>query len=152
MLHAGSHGDRLKVAEHPNHIVLHLQQATSYERVDAVSSFIGEDSSGSFGILPGHERLMTTLVFGLAKFRVENQAWQYLALPGGVFYFQDNQIFLSTRRIFRDESYERISTYLEDELLREERNLQSMKLSLQRMEDEILKRLRGVGRADEVIL
>ena len=34
-----------------------------------MASFIGEDDSGSFGILAGHARMMTMLGFGLARFR-----------------------------------------------------------------------------------
>lgn len=138
--------------EGPAGFVIHLQQATSYERFDGVGAFVGEDASGSFGIRPGHERLMTTLIFGLARFRVGDRPWQYLALPGAVLYFRDNQLFLSTRRCFRDESYERISALLEEELLREESDLQGVKLSLHRMEEEILRRLRQIERPEEPLL
>jgi F-type H+-transporting ATPase subunit epsilon len=31
--------------------VLHLQDATHYERIDQVTSFVGQDDSGLFGIL-----------------------------------------------------------------------------------------------------
>ena len=33
----------------------------------AVTSFVGEDASGSFGLLPRHDRFMTVLTFGLAR-------------------------------------------------------------------------------------
>jgi len=46
-----------------------LQDATGAERIDGVEVFIGEDASGSFGILAGHARIMTTLVVGPARFR-----------------------------------------------------------------------------------
>ena len=58
-----------------NTFVLHLQDATRYERIEGVSSFVGEDASGSFGILAQHGRFMTSLVFGLARFRVGKDAW-----------------------------------------------------------------------------
>lgn len=54
---------------------MHLQSATQYERVDDVTSFVGEDGSGSFGILAGHARAMTLLSFGLARFRIGNDLW-----------------------------------------------------------------------------
>ena len=37
-----------------NTFLVHLQSATQYERIENVVSFIAEDDSGSFGILPGH--------------------------------------------------------------------------------------------------
>ena len=46
-------------------------------------SFVGEDDSGSFGILPGHARVMTLLGFGLARFRVADRPGSILALAGG---------------------------------------------------------------------
>jgi F-type H+-transporting ATPase subunit epsilon len=123
-----------------NTFVLHLQDATQYERIEGVASFIGEDRSGSFGILAGHARAMTSLVFGLARFRV-TEHWEFLALPGALLYFVDNALYLSTRRFLRDDNYERISLLLEQQLRAEESNLRGMKESLLRLEREMLKRL-----------
>ena len=95
-----------------NGFLLHLESATQYERIDDVVSFIGEDDSGSFGILPGHARMMTVLAFGLARFRVAGQDWEFLALPGALAYFVDNQLQLSTRRYFRDREFENIRAAL----------------------------------------
>ena len=129
---------------------LKLQDATRTEVIDGVSSFIGEDASGAFGILAGHARLMTVLVFGLARFRIGQRDWQYLALPGAVLYFDKDLLTLSTRHFLLDSDYLRISTALQQELLAEEETLQSMKESLHRMEEEVLKRLRGVGQRGPV--
>ncbi len=128
---------------------LRLQDATHAEEITGVTSFVGEDSSGSFGILAGHARMMTSLVIGLARFRVGNQAWQYLALPGAVLYFHDNVLTLSTRRYLLDDDYMRISRVLEQQLLAEEEKLHAMKESLHHMEEEILKRLWKMGRKGE---
>jgi F-type H+-transporting ATPase subunit epsilon len=122
-----------------------LQDATRTERIEQVTSFTGEDASGSFGILAGHVRMMTSLVFGLARFRVGNNRWQYLALPGAVLYFNDNELSLSTRRYLLDDSYERISIALHEQLLAEEKELHELKKSLHRMEEEVLKRLWEMG-------
>lgn len=128
---------------------LRLQDATHAEEITGVTSFVGEDASGSFGILAGHARMMTSLVIGLARFRVGNQAWQYLALPGAVLYFHDNVLTLSTRRYLLDDDYMRISQVLEQQLLAEEEKLHTMKESLHHMEEEILKRLWKMGRKGE---
>ena len=121
---------------------LQLFDARRSERFDGVSSFVGDDASGSFGILPGHARMMTNLVFGLARFRRgEEASWQYLAMPGAVLYFADNVLSLICRHYLIDEEYERISRRLADELLAEEEQLHELRESLRRMEEAMLKRM-----------
>jgi len=131
--------------------VIHLQDAVQYERIEGVTSFVGRDSSGCFGILAGHQRLMTTLVFGLARFRVTSGTWQYLAVPGGVLYFVANELFVSTRRYVRDDDYTRVTHVLDEQLRAEEISLRSVKDSLRRLEEEMFKRLWRMGRSGEVL-
>ena len=120
---------------------MHLQSTTQYERIDDVLSFVGEDDSGSFGILPGHARMMSLLGFGLARFRITHRDWEFLALPGGLAYFVDGQLYLNTRRYLRGKDYERLSVVLRKELLAEEEALREMKQSMRRLEEEMFKRL-----------
>jgi F-type H+-transporting ATPase subunit epsilon len=122
-----------------------LQDATHTQRIEQVTSFVGEDATGSFGILAGHTRMMSSLVFGLARFRTGENAWQYLALPGAVLYFNDNELSLSTRRYLLDDDYERISIALHEQLLAEENELRELKKSLHHMEEEVLRRLWEIG-------
>jgi F-type H+-transporting ATPase subunit epsilon len=98
--------------------ILRLQDATRAEEITGVASFVGEDASGSFGILAGHTRMLTALIIGLARFRI-GDAWRYLAVPGAVLYFQDNVLTLSTRRYLLDDDYMRISQSLQQQLLAE---------------------------------
>jgi F-type H+-transporting ATPase subunit epsilon len=127
---------------------LRLQDATRAEEITGVTSFVGEDASGSFGILPGHARLLTALITGLARFRVGPDSWQYLAVPGALLYFQENVLTLSTRRYLLDADYTRISEALQQQLLTEEEKLHSMTTSLHRMEEAMLKHLWDMGRRD----
>lgn len=127
--------------------ILRLQDATHAQEIAGVTSFVGEDASGSFGILAGHARMMTSLIIGLARFRAGEHPWQYLALPGGVLYFQNNVLTLSTRHYLLDDDYMRISEALQQQLLAEEEKLHTMKESLHRMEEEVLKRLWEMSRA-----
>jgi F-type H+-transporting ATPase subunit epsilon len=127
-----------------NAFTLHLQSATQHEQIDTVTSFVAEDDSGSFGIQAGHARMMASLRFGLARYRCGNQDWQYLALPGALLYFVDNQLFVNTRHYVRDDDYSRINAVLREELRREESELQRIKDSLHRMEEEMFKRLREI--------
>ncbi|HEY0720325.1 MAG TPA: F0F1 ATP synthase subunit epsilon [Gammaproteobacteria bacterium] len=114
-------------------------------RIDGVSSFVGEDGSGSFAILPRHTRFMTALTFGLARFRKGDESWQYLALPGALLYFADNVLTLFCRHFLIDSDYEQISQRLAEELLVEEEQLHEVKESLRRMEEAMLKRMWELG-------
>lgn len=121
--------------------VLHLHSATQSERIEGVVSFVGEDASGAFGILPGHERMVASVVFGLARFRLPDEPWQYLALPGAVLHFTDNELFLATRRFVRDHDHKRISATLRQELATEEEKLAGMRDSVRKLEAQMLRRL-----------
>jgi len=126
--------------------LLQLQDATRSETVAGVTSFVGEDASGSFGILAGHARMMTLLVIGLARFRIGAGDWKYLALPGAALYFHADVLTLSTRHYLLDDDYLRISQALQQQLLDEEQLLHATKQSLHRMEEEVLRRLWEMGR------
>jgi F-type H+-transporting ATPase subunit epsilon len=121
--------------------VLNLFDASHNLRIEGVTSFVGKDASGSFGIQPHHTRFMTTLVFGLARFRQQQDDWQYLALPGGVLYFNNNELTLSTRHFLMDTDFERISALLDDQLITEEESLRATRVSLNRMEQAVLTRM-----------
>jgi F-type H+-transporting ATPase subunit epsilon len=125
--------------------VLHLLESTRCERIDGVTDFIGEDDSGQFGIRPGHERFMTIHVFGLARFQVSADPVEYLAVPGGLLYFVENELFLCARRLFRHRDYREVARALTEQLAVEERELQGFKRSLRQLEDEMLKRLWRIG-------
>jgi F-type H+-transporting ATPase subunit epsilon len=106
-----------------------------------VVTFTGEDSSGSFGIRARHERFMTALTFGLARLTLADGSREYLALPGGLLYFIDNELRISTRRYVRDRDVERITRALTRELLEEEQSLQQTRRKLRRLEAEMLRSL-----------
>jgi F-type H+-transporting ATPase subunit epsilon len=129
-----------------NRFALNLFDTSHEQRIEGVTSFIGEDASGSFGIQANHARFMTTLVFGLARFRLGTDDWQYLALPGAVVYFNNNELSISTRHFLIDTDIERISILLEQQLIAEEDNLRATRESLHRMEQAMLKRMLALKR------
>lgn len=124
-----------------NAYTMRIQDSMRIETIAGVTSFVGEDISGSFGVLADHARFMTSLVTGLARFRVGDGAWQYLAVPGALLYFHDNVLTLNTRRFLLDDDYMRISDALEQQLLVEEDRLRATKSGLQQMEEAIFRRL-----------
>jgi F-type H+-transporting ATPase subunit epsilon len=145
MLHAGQHEGRQAVSD----LRLQLESPARCECIENVSSFVGEDASGSFGILPGHETLVTVLDLGLSRFRVAGKPWQYVAAPGAVVLLRGDELHFATRRYLRGDDYETIRASLQKQISEEEVSLQAIKTSLRGLEQEMLKRLWKLGRREE---
>ncbi len=124
---------------------LHLMDARQHTPVTGVEVFVGRDASGSFAIRGGHERFLTALTYGIGQFRIAGGAWEYLAAPGGLLYVRGDSVELSTRRLFRDSDFERISATLDRELRQEEEALHVTRSSLKQIEDEMMQRLWRLG-------
>lgn len=124
-----------------NSFELEVHATTQSLQRHGITSFIGEDASGSFGLQAGHARFMTVLEFGLARFKAADDDWQYLALPGGLLDFSPAGLWIGTRRFLLDRDYARISRLLQEQLRAEEQALHTTKTSLRRMEEELLRRL-----------
>jgi F-type H+-transporting ATPase subunit epsilon len=90
--------------------------------------------------------MITTLGFGLARFRLGDSPWQYVAVPGAVLYFVRDELFLSTRHYLRGSDYGWISAALQEKLAAEEETLRGVKESLRRLEEELLRRMWQIGR------
>lgn len=125
---------------------LFLQGAQQFDRLEGVESFVGEDASGSFALRAHHERCLSSLVFGLARYKRVGAEWRYLALPGALLYFVDNRLFINTRRYIEDDDYQRINRALTEQLLREEEVLMGMKRNLRHLEDAMLRQLLALER------
>lgn len=125
---------------------IHVQSATQYQCVEDVTSFVATDKSGSFGIQAHHARMITALDYGLARYQRVNGDWYYLALPGGILYFTNNNLYISTRHFLRGTDYQRISAGLLEQLLKEEEALHEIKDSLNQLEQEMFRRLWQMGR------
>lgn len=128
-----------------SNFTLNLLAADDNTTIENVESFSAEDNSGSFSILAHHERFMSTLSFGLAKLRLADGTYEYLGLPGGVLYFYDNSMNISTRRYLRDTDPNRIARTLSNELLEEEQALEQTRRNLRRLEAEMLKHIMQLG-------
>lgn len=126
---------------------LHVQSATQYQCVKDITSFVAMDESGSFGIQAHHSRMITALEYGLARYRRVNGDRCYIALPGGILYFINNNLYISTRRYLLGADYQRISAGLIEQLLKEEEALRVIKDSLGQLEQEMFRRLWQIGRS-----
>ena len=123
---------------------LQLNGARQSALIDNVVSFVGEDASGRFGLRAGHERFMTPLVFGLARYRPADSEWRYLALPGALLYFAGHELVINARRYIEDTDYHRISRALTEQLLKEEEVLVGLKQNLRQLEEAMLKQLLNI--------
>lgn len=144
MLYARQHAEKLM-----NTFTLKLYDASQQLRIDNLTSFVGEDAHGSFGIQAHHARFMSTLVFGLFRYRLQADDWYYLALPGGVIYFNNNLLSISTRHFLIDSDLERVSDLLKQQLLAEEETLTATRSSLKKMEESMLLRLWNLQKHNE---
>lgn len=118
-----------------------LHSSTSSERLGHVVSFVGEDDSGSFGILGGHARMMTYLNFGLARIRYAKGEVEYIALPGGLIYLLNDELRIATRQYFRSSDYDQMLNVLDSHLAMEEESLRGIHENLRRLDESILKRI-----------
>ena len=120
---------------------LRLLDSQGSRDIDQVEAFVGSDQSGSFSIWANHQRFITLLEFGLARYRCTDDAWSYIAMPGAVLQFDANQLQLISRRFIIDRDYARISQLLTEQLLAEELVLQETKRSLRHMEEQLIREL-----------
>jgi len=120
---------------------LNLFATDQAQRLESVTTFVGEDASGSFGIQAHHARFMTTLIFGLARFKQAEDAWHYVAVPSAVLYFNDNTLTITTQHFLLDSNLERISNVLQQQWANQEDEVRATRESLKRMEQAMLKRL-----------
>lgn len=137
MLHAGFH----EVLQQMTHFIVHLQSPSRYERIDGVTRFVATDESGSFGILPGHERFMTVLSPGIAHFELPEGQVEYLGLPECALYFVKDELFISASKYLRDTNYANLSSVLQKKLHEEEQTRLEMRETIHRMEEALLKQL-----------
>lgn len=123
-----------------NTFKLIIRDLRNSEIFESVTSFVGEDASGSFGIQANHAHFITSLVYGLARFKQEG-IWRYVAVPGAILYFTNNELKLITRRFLISDDYELMSNTLLNILAAEEQALSDVKHNLQNIEKNILKRM-----------
>jgi F-type H+-transporting ATPase subunit epsilon len=129
---------------------LHLISMTRSESIADVVRFTGRDAAGSFGILANAYRRMTVLAFGLAHFQNASGQVEYLALPGGLLHFVENELRIATTNFVRSSGLEEISAALDRQLRQEEAELRDIKQSLHRLDEEIMKRMYELKRKPEI--
>lgn len=120
---------------------MHIMSSSQTETVDDTESFVASTEDGQFGILAHAGRRMEILKYGLARFRRQTGDTEYLALAGGILYFLDNVLFLATSSYIRHRDYNVIGSLLDERIRIDEQQIQDMKRSLHRIDQEILRKL-----------
>lgn len=113
-------------------------ELTCFERV---VQFIGADDGGSFGILAGHAHTVALLRYGLARFVDDSGVWRYLAMPGGVLRFADNQLTITTVRYFLGDNPHAICAELEATMQQTDSEVHRSRAALSEIERSLVKRL-----------
>lgn len=120
---------------------MHLISATRSESIPDVVQFTGQDASGSFGIMANAFRRITTLAYGLAHFRRLSGEVEYLAMPGGLLYFLDNQLRIATTQYVRAAGLSEVTEALDRELRREGEAMRDIRQSMRNLDEQVMKKL-----------
>ena len=125
------------------HFCLEVYDSRQLTRVEDVCQFVGEDASGCFGLMANHQRFMTTLEIGLARFQLgrTDADWEYLAFPGALLAFEHNVLTIIARRFWRHADFDQISRILDEHLMRDEQASRQLRLSLAKIEENMLLRI-----------
>lgn len=123
-----------------------LQDISNQWQSNNIHSFIGQDSSGSFGIMAEHELFVTCLQPGIARFRDGDGKWTYLAQPGSVIVFRENQLRLSTSQFILSEEHGLLVQKMETLWRDIYQNMNSSKRITTQMEHALARKLADVNR------
>lgn len=132
-------------------ISLILLDGTSSLYIEDVTSIVAVDASGQFGLLPGHDALVTVLEPGLFRYRkARNSNWFFGACVGGLLSCSPTpqrrtQVRIVSRRFLHGDEPELLQTQL-DELLEREGMLRvSTRESRERLDLAFYKRMQQLS-------
>lgn len=124
-----------------NTFTLTLIDSGEMTRFESVRQLIAADEEGSFGILAGHAHTVALLRYGLARFIDDGGVWRYLAMPGGVLRFADNQLTITTVRYFLGDNPDAICAELEAAMRQTDSEVHRSRAALSEIERSLVKRL-----------
>jgi F-type H+-transporting ATPase subunit epsilon len=124
-------------------MTLELLDGRSVRRIDGVHSLVAADSSGMFGLMPGHAALVTVLEPGLLRYRcgMQDTPWTYAACVGGMLRGIDNHIRIVSRRFLSGDDPEELQNQLERMLDEELTVRRSARTSQAQIEMAMLQRM-----------
>jgi F-type H+-transporting ATPase subunit epsilon len=123
-------------------ITVSLLDGRSERLLEDIASLVATDDSGQFGILPGHEPLVTAVAAGLIRCRRANGGIHHLACTGGVLLCRDDQVRIVSARFLIGERDEELTAQLDQMLSGEEAEQAIGRQSRAQVDRALLKRLR----------
>jgi len=129
-------------------ITVSLLDGRSERRLEDVASLVATDGSGQFGILPGHEPLVTAVTAGLVRCRRADGGAYHLACTGGVLLCRDDQVQIVSARFLIGEREDELTPQLDRLLSREQTEQAAGRQSRAQVDRALLKRLRQWSQAE----
>jgi len=123
-------------------ITVSLLDGRSEQRLEGVTSVLAADDSGQFGILPGHEPLVTAIIAGLIRCRHADGSMRHLACTGGILNCRNDQVQIVSARFLVGEHEEELAAELDRLLSAEHEEHLATQQSRVQVERALLKRLR----------
>lgn len=131
--------------------VLLLNDLTRLERIEQVISFVGRDSSGSFGLQAGHEYFVTCLQPGLARYRDAQNRWRYIAQPGAVLVFDGRTLQIATSEYLCSDDHEDVVAALERQWAEQSQLSGLMRRTRLQLEQNLARKLWEMNRRGETL-
>lgn len=125
-----------------SHLTLHLLDGQQHLCLDKVHQLVASDASGQFGLLPGHEYLVTALVPGLLHYQDQHGLRHFLATAGGLLSCQANQVHIISTRLLQGDSEQALLDQLQQLQHQEHLIRQTEHQSRDTLERHLLRRLR----------
>lgn len=125
-----------------NTLSLQLLDGSSEIRLEGIASLVAEDVSGQFGLLPGHEALVTLLRPGLIRCRLLAGGQRFLASAGGPLVCRANQVRIVSPRFLCAERADQLSAQLDQLQSREHGTEVAEHQSREQLERALVRRLR----------
>lgn len=108
-------------------------------------SFVGRDATGSFGIRPKRFSFTTILEYGITKMKNSKGDQIYYAIAGGALEFRKEKLTIVTSYAVKSAEIEGLADELEAYITAERTRSDKIKLSIKKLDEEILKRLHKMG-------
>ncbi len=115
-------------------------------QTDQALSFVASDSSGSFGLQARHETCLTCLRPGLARLRLQDEGWLYIAQPGAVVVFRENVLRISTSQFILSRERDLLIARMEQAWQAADQGLRTTRTSYLQMEQALTRKLWEMNR------
>jgi F-type H+-transporting ATPase subunit epsilon len=129
-------------------ITVSLLDGLHEQRLEGIASLVAVDDSGQFGILPGHETLVTALAAGLIRCRLADGSTRHLACTGGVLLCRHDHVRIVSARFLIGDRAEELTEQLDELLEREDAERAASRQSRTQVDRALMKRLREWSQAE----